>query len=124
VAIAELGNLTARIVLPPSRMSTVKIRARSLFRNPPDRNWASGACFGDDVVGFSSAFHKTTLTFTECTQEAGDCDLQKTGFGVQSRKKTFEVLRNRAGDEGFDRNLPSVQRIRLENRLRRGKRQL
>ena len=34
---AELGNLTARILLPLLRMSTVKIRAGSLFCNPPAR---------------------------------------------------------------------------------------
>lgn len=34
---AELGNLTAGILLSPRRMSTVKIRARSLFRTPVSR---------------------------------------------------------------------------------------
>ena len=43
---AELGNLTGRILLSPQRMSTVKIRARSLFRTPMSRNGAEGAGFG------------------------------------------------------------------------------
>ena len=34
---AELGNLTARILLRMWRMSTVKIRAGSLFRTSPAR---------------------------------------------------------------------------------------
>jgi hypothetical protein len=42
---AELGNLTARIVLPPRRMSTVKIRAGSLFRTHSARIGAAGAVF-------------------------------------------------------------------------------
>jgi hypothetical protein len=44
--VAELGNLTGRILLSPQRMSTVKIRARSLFRTPRSRNGAEGAGFG------------------------------------------------------------------------------
>ena len=42
---AELGNLTGGILLSPQRMSTVKIRARSLFRTPMSRNGAKGAGF-------------------------------------------------------------------------------
>ena len=43
---AELGNLSAGILLSPQRMSTVKIRARSLFRTPMSRNGAEGAASG------------------------------------------------------------------------------
>jgi hypothetical protein len=43
--VAELGNLTGGILLSPQRMSTVKIRARSLFRTPTSRNGAEGAGF-------------------------------------------------------------------------------
>ena len=43
---AELGNLTAGILLSPRRMSTVKIRARSLFRTPMSRIGAAGAGSG------------------------------------------------------------------------------
>ena len=45
---AELGNLTARILLPLWGMSTVKIRAGSRFCNPRARNGPIGAalrCF-------------------------------------------------------------------------------
>jgi hypothetical protein len=44
--VAELGNLTAGILLSLRRMSTVKIRARSLFRTPVFRIGAGGAGFG------------------------------------------------------------------------------
>lgn len=43
---AELGNLTAGILLSLQRMSTVKIRARSLFRTPLSRIGAEGAASG------------------------------------------------------------------------------
>ena len=42
----ELGNLSAGILLSPQRMSTVKIRARSLFRTPVSRIGAAGAASG------------------------------------------------------------------------------
>ena len=48
---SELGNLTERIFLSPRRMSTVKIRARSLFRTPRSRIRAKGAEFGREAVG-------------------------------------------------------------------------
>jgi hypothetical protein len=44
--VAELGNLTAGILLSPRRMSTVKIRARSLFRTPMSRIGAKVAGSG------------------------------------------------------------------------------
>ena len=47
LAMAELGNLTARIVLPLGRKSTVKIGAGSLFRTPFARIGATRAAFGD-----------------------------------------------------------------------------
>jgi hypothetical protein len=45
-AVAELGNLTEGIFLPSGRMSTVKIRAGSLFRTLPARIGAREAAFG------------------------------------------------------------------------------
>jgi hypothetical protein len=44
-AVAELGNLTARIFLSYGRMSTVKIRTGSLFRTSLARIGAWGAAF-------------------------------------------------------------------------------
>jgi len=41
-----LGNLSAGILLSPQRMSTVKIRARSLFRTPVSRIGAARAGSG------------------------------------------------------------------------------
>ena len=43
---AELGNLVARILLPLRRMSTVKIRAGSLFHTSPARIGPSRAASG------------------------------------------------------------------------------
>jgi hypothetical protein len=43
--VAELGNLTGRILLSLCRMSTVKIRAGSLFCTPLSRNGAGEAGF-------------------------------------------------------------------------------
>src|ERR1700757_197987 len=43
--VSELGNLMAGILLSPWRMSTVKIRARSLFCTPVSRIGAGGAGF-------------------------------------------------------------------------------
>jgi hypothetical protein len=44
--VAELGNLTGGILLSLRRMSTVKIRARSLFRTPLSRIGAAEADSG------------------------------------------------------------------------------
>ncbi len=44
--VSERGNLTGRIFLSLSRMSTVKIRARSLFHTPESRIGAAGADSG------------------------------------------------------------------------------
>lgn len=44
--VSERGNLTGGIFLSLSRMSTVKIRARSLFRIPMSRIGAEGAGSG------------------------------------------------------------------------------
>jgi hypothetical protein len=43
---SELGNLTGGILLSPEEMSTVKIRAGSLFCTPLSRIGAEGAGFG------------------------------------------------------------------------------
>jgi hypothetical protein len=44
--VSELGNLMADILLSPWRMSTVKIRAGSLFRNSAGRIGAGRTAFG------------------------------------------------------------------------------
>jgi hypothetical protein len=44
--VSELGNLMGGILLSLGRMSTVKIRAGSLFRTPQSRNGADGAASG------------------------------------------------------------------------------
>jgi hypothetical protein len=50
--VSERGNLTGGIFLSISRMSTVKIRARSLFRTPLSRIGATGADSGVNRRGF------------------------------------------------------------------------
>jgi hypothetical protein len=83
--VSELGNLSAGILLSPRRMSTVKIRARSLFCTPLSRNGPSGAGFGmeghvenvaerllaasdEGPERFSSLLHSPHHPCTACTQ--------------------------------------------------------
>ena len=54
---AELGNLTARILLPLWGMSTVKIRAGSLFCNPVDRIGPRGAALRGFPPASTEAAH-------------------------------------------------------------------
>ncbi len=48
---SELGNLTEGIFLSPLEMSTVKIRAGSLFCTPRPRSGAKGKAFDSSGVG-------------------------------------------------------------------------
>jgi len=117
--VAELGNLSAGILLSPQRMSTVKIRARSLFRTPMSRNGAEGAASGARTAvekrytsseqavktragsGFSSALHNPGRRFTGCTQRPAVSHLPEVGVRVQSlmsvRKDRIEKNRRRIG---------------------------
>jgi len=54
---AELENLTARILLPLWRMSTVKIRAGSLFCNPLARIGPRGAALRGFPPASTEAAH-------------------------------------------------------------------
>ena len=112
---AELGNPTGRILLSLSRMSTVKIRVRSLFRTPPSRGGAVGAgnnglgtastCTGRQkpapAAGFSSVFHSPDPTFTGCTQTACASRLREASIWVQSQRSTVEggIEVRRIGEE-------------------------
>ncbi len=58
---AELGNLTGGILLSLRRMSTVKIRARSLFRTPVSRIGAKTPVAG----GQWSAWQMTEIASTD-----------------------------------------------------------
>jgi hypothetical protein len=78
---AELGNLIARILLSPWRMSTVKIRVGSLFHTSPLRITAIPAALGSHYrlkQGFSYAIHNPCARFTGCTQAASLCPLRET----------------------------------------------
>ncbi len=105
--VAELGNLTGGILLSPQRMSTVKIRARSLFRTPTSRNGAEGAGFGARAAvenwvltpmdyqnarreRFSSALHNPARPFTGCTQRFAVSHLPPAGVRVQSQLIQFK----------------------------------
>lgn len=109
---AELGNLTGRILLSPRRMSTVKIRARSLFRTPVSRIGAEGAGSGVEIpvekrssihaceqnagrVRFSSALHNLGRTFTGCTQAPAVSHLQEARVRVQSQLIQFKKTESR-----------------------------
>ena len=50
--VSERGNLTGGIFLSPARMSTVKIRSRSLFHTPGSRIGAGRAGSGVNSGGF------------------------------------------------------------------------
>ena len=79
---AEWGNPTGGILLSLRRMSTVKIRVRSLFRTPPSPGGAVGAgnkglgtastgrAEPAPAAGFSSVLHSSDHAFTGCTQPA------------------------------------------------------
>ena len=74
----ELGNLTVCIFLPPGGLSTVKIRAGSLFCTVEARIGALEADFRFAVLPipagkprtapFSSAIHSPRRRYTGCTQ--------------------------------------------------------
>ena len=51
---AELGNLTGGILLSLRRMSTVKIRAGSLFRTPVSRIGAANPVAGGRWLAWST----------------------------------------------------------------------
>ena len=85
---AELGNLTARIVLPLQRKSTVKIRAGSRFHTPSARIGAARAAFSS-IRRFSSVLHRWSASFTGCTQAVSLSRLPELPRWVQSRSREF-----------------------------------
>lgn len=87
---SERGNLTGGIFLSPRRMSTVKIRSRSLFRTPQSRIGAGGA--GSEVYTgmFSSPVHSPGNSFTGCTQASGVSPLREAALRVQSQIAQFK----------------------------------
>ena len=95
---AELGNLVARILLPLRRMSTVKIRAGSLFHTSPGRIGPSQAASGPGPKGFSYAVHSPRASFTGCTQAASFSGLRETLVPVQSRKTGIQSGLEGCGD--------------------------
>jgi hypothetical protein len=85
VVLAELGNLTARILLCLERLSTVKIRTGSLFCNASARIGPTGAALATDHPPISSALHSAARSFTGCTQESIEYGLREPPARVQSR---------------------------------------
>jgi hypothetical protein len=86
---SELGNLTGRILLSPEEMSTVKIRAGSLFCTPPSRIGADGAGFGKQRLVIVNNGLFFPYTFTACTQGSCVSHLPESGFRVQSQTIGF-----------------------------------
>ena len=137
---AELGNLTGGILLSPGRMSTVKIRAGSLFRTPLVPDWGWGAGFGAEKItgkamperwdavmqagsGFSSALHRLAHPCTGCTQASGVSHLREAGVRVQSqsiRVSTVEV--GFEVDQNSSRRLPALRRHGMEDAPRQPQR--
>src|ERR1700752_2014299 len=73
-------------------MSTVKIRAGSLFRNLPARIGAWEAAFNTDGLFsagclFSSTPHKSDRSCTGCAQEGNPWVLRQASLRVQSRNE-------------------------------------
>jgi hypothetical protein len=81
---AELGKPDRRILLPLRRMSTVKIRAGSLFCNPVARNGprvAASRCFppsSTEALHPSQDVHSSTAV-PACTKPASGCKVE-TGY--------------------------------------------
>ena len=83
--VSERGNLTGGIFLSLSRMSTVKIRARSLFHTPESRIGAMGADSEVNRRGFpqfstgrtapSQVVHRH-LAFRTCRKLAPRCKVE------------------------------------------------
>src|SRR5271156_5097849 len=87
--VSGLGNLTGRILLSPARMSTVKIRARSLFRTPTSRIGAAGAGFGwrrKRFPRFSTALAQASqvvhraLVIGTCGERPFGCKVRRYSF--------------------------------------------
>jgi hypothetical protein len=102
--VSELGNLMADILLSPWRMSTVKIRAGSLFHNSASRIGAGRAAFGgmrsseramrgqsrlperfSKLMQFSSGLHSRFHRCTACTQACSASRLQESSTWVHSQ---------------------------------------
>ena len=117
--VTELGNLMGRILLSPRRMSTVEIRARSLFCTPMSRIGASGAGFGPggNVENgpqstqisrntgwelFSSGLHSLGRPCTGCTQVSAISQLRDAGIQVQSR--IYKLNKSRIDQDGIEKD--------------------
>jgi hypothetical protein len=83
---AELGNLTACILLRLWRKSTVKIRAGSLFHTPSTRIGPARAAFGCSRQGFPtpSTAHRLPsqdvhrqIRFAACAEPALGCKVKE-----------------------------------------------
>jgi len=68
-------------------MSTVKIRAGSLFRTPFAPYPATGAALPNQLCVFSSSVHRTCQSCTGCTQKATHSGLRERYSKVQSRRR-------------------------------------
>ena len=93
---AELGNLTARILLRLWRKSTVKIRAGSLFCTPPARIGPTRAAFRAWPRGF---FLRPPQATASCSQDVhrqqGFRLARKPLSGAKSKEENSEVVDSR-----------------------------
>jgi DNA replication protein DnaC len=94
--VSELGNLTGGILLSPRRMSTVKIRARSLFRTPRSRSGAVIAGFGGGRRGFphpstavdgaAQVVHRL-LDLGPCRKDRPGCKVRQHSFSTKGFRR-------------------------------------
>ena len=114
---AELGNLTARILLRLWRKSTVKIRAGSLFRTSVCRIRATPSGFSASLEGFPTPSTGRLPSFTGCTQGDMVSGLRETVPRVQSRMRRYLFEDDRfeggwiPGGQGSRRSLSRCARV-------------
>ena len=99
---SELGNLTEGIFLSPEEMSTVKIRAGSLFCTPRSRTGAKGEAFDSAGVGKARFPHRSTARrrlHSLCTELPSLRLAATRGLGAKSEETVFEE-RFRLSEDG------------------------
>src|SRR5436305_2383784 len=84
---AELGNLTARIVLSLSRLSTVKIRVGSLFRTSFAPVRPSEAACGSAGTIFPSPPQNAPIVHRMYTDDQGFLLARRVGSSAKSKEK-------------------------------------
>lgn len=77
MARAELGNLTATYCPPSAANVNCENPRRKPVSHLPGPNWAERSGFSDLQAAISSAPHRSSVSFTGCTQKIPDSGLRK-----------------------------------------------